>query len=111
MKLSPEEALEVMEDDAPDGSFWAQMEELTGMKPGEIARRLDRNERRGYDEDTGWTLRQYEEAATKGYTLVKIEWKDALGESGTRVAATATDEQMKALRDAVNIITFQKKPE
>lgn len=40
-KLTLRQALEVVDDDAPDGSWWAQLEELTGLDAGDIAEQLE----------------------------------------------------------------------
>lgn len=41
--LDIETALEIVDDDLPDGAYWAVLEEMTGKEPGEIAEWLEAN--------------------------------------------------------------------
>ena len=40
-----ETALDIIDDDLPDGAYWALLEEMTGMDPGEVAEAIERKER------------------------------------------------------------------
>lgn len=35
--LAPEDALNIIDDDLPDGAYWAMMEEMTGMDTADLA--------------------------------------------------------------------------
>lgn len=45
-KLTVAQALEVVDDDLPDGAWWATLEELTGLDAGDISEELAKIEKR-----------------------------------------------------------------